>query len=65
MLVGQFEWDVANMSHPWMYWTVLPIMLYLIFFIVKWYLLLIPVTLPLSIISRWTPVKVKVKDTKL
>jgi hypothetical protein len=45
--------DVEIMSNPWMYIPFLiPIVLYLIFFVIKWAILTTPLWLPFRIIIR-------------
>jgi hypothetical protein len=47
-LWSQFQWDVAQMSEPWMYWWLLvPIICFVFFFVTKWALLTLPLWLPL------------------
>ena len=43
----QYDWSVF--SNPWILYTVIPAILYLIFFLAKWYVLLAPITVPISI----------------
>lgn len=50
ILLNVFTYDVEVMSQPWMYYFVLPIIGYLIFFIIKWIALTAPVWIPFSII---------------
>jgi len=50
ILLEMFEKDLSIMGQPWMYYTVLPIIGYLIFFFVKWAVLTCPVWMPFSII---------------
>lgn len=51
LLYTQFEHDVDVMSRPWLYWCVLPIIVYVAFFTVKWWCLLVPLTLPLTLLA--------------
>lgn len=51
-LWSTFQYDWSIFSNPWVYYSVIPFFLYFIVFLVKWYILLVPVTLPLSIIAR-------------
>lgn len=48
----QFQYDWSVMSNPWILYTVVPVILYFIFFVFKWYVLLIPITLPFSLLRR-------------
>ncbi len=50
ILLGIFENDIAIMSQPWMYYTVLPIVGYVIFFFLKWGVITAPMWLPFSIV---------------
>ena len=43
----QFQYDWSWMSNPWVLYTVIPVVLYSIFFFVKWIILLAPVTVPI------------------
>ena len=49
-LISQWEWDIAVMSQPWMYFLILPILGYLAFFVLKWSVLTSPVWIPLSFV---------------
>lgn len=45
------KWDIAVMSQPWMYWLMLiPIMMFIPFFLLKWAFLTAPFWLPVMII---------------
>tara|TARA_Y100000310_G_scaffold343125_1_gene449330 strand:- start:3192 stop:3440 length:249 start_codon:yes stop_codon:yes gene_type:complete len=48
----QFQHDWSIFSEPWVLYTIIPAVLYFIFFTIKWWILLVPITLPLSMISR-------------
>tara|TARA_R100000152_G_C6760071_1_gene184072 strand:- start:2 stop:247 length:246 start_codon:yes stop_codon:yes gene_type:complete len=50
-LWDNFQYDWAIFSTPWVYWTVIPWLLYSIIFLIKWYILLVPITLPCTILS--------------
>jgi len=51
--IEQFEFDVAAMSQPWMYWCLMiPIVFYVCFFLVKWMVLTAPFWLPIAVIIR-------------
>jgi len=53
ILLKQWEYDIAVMSQPWMYWWLLiPIMFYLCFFFVKWAVLTAPAWLPIALIVQ-------------
>lgn len=54
-LTEQYLWDLSVMSQAWMYWGMLiPIMFYLMFFIIKWSILTLPVWIvPVIIISSF------------
>ena len=47
----QFQYDWSIFTNGWVLYTVLPAVFYFIFFCIKWWILLVPLTLPLSIIS--------------
>ena len=48
----QFQHDWSIFTNPWVLYTIVPAIIYFIFFFVKWWILLVPVTLPLSILAR-------------
>jgi hypothetical protein len=48
----QFQYDWSVFTNPWVLFPVLPALLYFIFFWMKWYILLIPVTMPITLLSR-------------
>lgn len=50
ILLEIFQNDLAIMSKPWMIYTVIPIIGYVIFFFIKWIVLTAPMWLPFSII---------------
>lgn len=53
ILIDQWEYDIAVMSQPWMYyWLLVPIVCYVFFFLLKWTLLTAPVWLPLSLVFK-------------
>ena len=51
-LWSQFQHDWTIFTNPWVLYPIVPAALYFCFFIIKWWILLVPVTLPMSIISR-------------
>ena len=48
----QFQYDWSVMSNPWVLYPVVPVLVYLVFFFFKWWILLAPITIPCSILSR-------------
>ena len=50
MLVQQWLYDVSVLSTPWVLYTVVPALLYIIFMLVKWSALTLPVWLPLRLV---------------
>lgn len=48
-LLEQLQGDIRVVSTPWVVYTVVPFMLYLVFFCIKWWMLLVPVTMPLTL----------------
>jgi len=51
ILIEQYQYDIAVMSQPWMYWWALvPILVYVAFFFVKWTMLTAPLWLPIALI---------------
>lgn len=51
-LWAQFQHDWSIFSNPWVLYTIVPALLYFCFFVIKWWILLVPITLPLSIVAR-------------
>lgn len=47
-LWNQMQYDWSVFSNPWVLYTIIPALLYLLFFIVKWYVLLAPITIPIT-----------------
>ena len=43
----QFQYDWGWMSNPWVLYTVVPVVLYSVFFFFKWIILLAPITVPI------------------
>ena len=43
----QFQYDWSWMSNPWVLYTVVPVVLYSVFFFFKWIILLAPITVPI------------------
>jgi hypothetical protein len=53
LLWNMFEYDINQLSQPWMYyWLLVPAVGYLVFFFVKWAVLTTPFWLPVSIIFK-------------
>ncbi len=52
LLWTQLQYDWSIFTNPWMLYLVIPDLCYLLFFFVKWYVLLIPITLPCTILSN-------------
>ena len=48
ILLREVERDAAVATNPWVFWTVLPLLFYLILTGFKWSVLLLPITLPLG-----------------
>jgi hypothetical protein len=51
LLWQQFQYDWAVFSTPWVYYTIVPWLFYFIIFLIKWYVLLVPITLPCTVLS--------------
>jgi hypothetical protein len=49
-LLVEMQKDAQVLDCPWVYGTVVPFALYAAYMLVKWYLLLAPVTVPLAVI---------------
>lgn len=48
-----FEYDMEVLSQPWMYyWLCIPAIAYVVFFAIKWMLILSPLTLPIRSIVK-------------
>lgn len=53
-LIQQYLFDLSTLSQAWMYWFVIPALLYIPFMILKWAVLTLPAWLPFAIvISIW------------
>jgi len=52
IILAMFEKDIEIMSTPWVLYTVIPMVGYLVFFFVKWAVLTAPVWMPFAIIAR-------------
>lgn len=48
----QFQYDWGWMSNPWILYTFFPELLYLVFFTIKWMILLAPITVPIMLL-KW------------
>lgn len=48
----QLQYDVSVFTNPWVLYPVLPAILYFLFFFAKWWVLLVPITLPISLLKR-------------
>ena len=63
----QFQYDWSWLSTPWVFYTFFPAVAYLIFFCIKWTVLLAPITIPCMIL-RWPvmqrPIYVLVRDDR-
>jgi len=51
----QFQYDWGMFTTPWVIYTVIPAAAYLVFFICKWYVLLAPVTIPITVFNYSKP----------
>lgn len=47
-LVEQLQKDMSVVYTPWVHWTIVPLFVYFAFFCLKWWMLLAPVTVPLT-----------------
>lgn len=52
LLVAEMRKDVVVLDNPWVVWTFVPFMLYALYMVVKWYLLLAPLTIPLTLLLQ-------------
>jgi len=48
-LLEQLQADIAVITTWWVYCFVLPLLVYAAFFLLKWWMLLVPVTLPMTL----------------
>ena len=48
----QFQYDWSWMTNPWVLYTFFPVVAYLVFFCIKWTVLLAPITIPIMVF-RW------------
>jgi len=64
-LWSQMQYDWSVFTTPWVLYTVIPAVLYLIFFYIKWWILLAPITVPLTLLRRSsTPDNIDKKDVE-
>jgi hypothetical protein len=59
VLCEQFSFDVGVFSNPWILYTVIPAVLYFVFFLLKWMVLTVPVWMPFSIVVGSFKIKSK------
>tara|TARA_Y100000310_G_C20508168_1_gene727449 strand:- start:62 stop:334 length:273 start_codon:yes stop_codon:yes gene_type:complete len=52
LLWSQFQYDWSVFTTPWILYTVLPALCYLAFFVVKWVVLLAPITVPIMTLTH-------------
>lgn len=64
ILLSMFQYDMEVFSKPWLYYTVLPVIGYLIFFFVKWIVLTTPFWMPFSMILGVARSSRRKKDNK-
>jgi hypothetical protein len=50
ILLEKFQYDMDVMSQPWMIYTIVPIIGYLVFFLIKWAVLTAPIWMPFAIV---------------
>jgi hypothetical protein len=50
ILLEKFQYNMDVMSQPWMIYTIVPIIGYLVFFLIKWAVLTTPLWMPFTII---------------
>ena len=55
LLWTQLQYDWSVFTTGWVLYTVLPALLYLCFFCIKWWVLLVPITLPVTILAGKSP----------
>ena len=48
----QFQYDWSVFSNPWLLYTVIPALFYLCFFLIKWWVLLAPITVPITTLTH-------------
>lgn len=59
-LLDQLQQDIHVISTWWVCVFVLPLCVYVVFFMIKWWMLLVPVTLPLTLwLGARNPSKVR------
>jgi hypothetical protein len=61
ILVNLWLYDIEIITTPWVYFTVFPAILYSIFMFFKWAIILMPILLPLSVITKSQSVSLKSK----
>jgi flagellar biosynthesis/type III secretory pathway M-ring protein FliF/YscJ len=51
-LWAQFQYDWSVFSNPWILYTIIPAVFYLLFFLLKWWILLAPITVPITTLTH-------------
>lgn len=49
LLWTQLQYDWNMFTTPWVLYTLIPALIYLVFFWFKWFILLAPITIPLTV----------------
>ena len=49
LLLAELQADMAVFHTAWVVYTVLPLLAYVLYAMLKWYLLLMPVTMPMTL----------------
>lgn len=44
----QFQYDWSVFTNPWVLYPIVPAVVYLLFFLLKWWVLLAPITVPIT-----------------
>ena len=57
LLVDEMQRDMLVLHDKWVVYTVVPLCLYVCYAFVKWYVLLMPVTLPMTLWLAGKPVR--------
>jgi hypothetical protein len=51
LLATEAERDMRVFHTPWVVYMVVPLTLYILYAVLKWYILLMPITMPLTLIT--------------
>ena len=60
LLAGEAQRDATALHNPWIVYPVVPLVIYAFYAFIKWYVLLMPITMPMTL---WLAGKGRKSDT--